>query len=315
MAYKVVRLTGDYEAREDEARRRGCAMVWHQHLNSVDDPKPSYTLVEVAYPTTPRELKCARDAAVNYERLLRGGFGDGDGVKVLPDGHRGESIIDNTREAYISEPLFASNPVQAKWVAKPENQRALAKANVEAIKANYPDGSVIGLSIGHIGKTSNPRDRGAQVVGTGLMEADVCTGIVVEMERLLLEEETDMLDCYELTIVATSRAALGRLQAKCASLGVKAPAVIEVVSGTAYVAKTHARKEPGPNKAEELAEWVKRDAELVAFKGVPTSAETVASIGVVREGVYPAPLPAASGGEPFAIASQTPERIILERGK
>ncbi len=130
-----------------------------------------------------------------------------------------------------------------------------------------------------------------------------------------LMEGEDMLDCYELTIVATSRAALGRLQAKCASLGVKAPAVIEVVAGTAYVAKTHARKEPGPNKAEELAEWVKRDAELVAFKGVPTSAETVASIGVVREGVYPAPLPAASGGKPFAIASQTPERIVLERGK
>lgn len=194
MAYKVVRLTGDYEAREREAKRLGCAMVWHQHLNSVADPRPSYALVEVAYPTTAREIMCALDAAANYARRLGGGFGDGDGVKVLKDGARGESIIDNTREAYISEPLFASNPAQAKWVAKPENQRALAKDAVDAIKANYPDGSVIGLSIGHIGKTRNPRDRGATVVGTGLTEAAVCTEIIAEMERLLRLEEAPVPD-------------------------------------------------------------------------------------------------------------------------
>ena len=187
MAYTVVRLTGDYTAREAEARRRGCAMVWHQHLNSVADPRPSYTLVEVAYPTTARELKCARDAAVNYARRLGGGYGDGDGVKILKDGARGESIVDGNVEAFISEPLFASNPTQAKWVAQSANQRALAKDAVDAIKANYPDGSVIGLSIGHIGKTSNPSDRGAIVVGTGLTEAAVCTEIIAEMERLLKE--------------------------------------------------------------------------------------------------------------------------------
>jgi len=109
-----------------------------------------------------------------------------------------------------------------------------------------------------------------------------------------LEGGTDMLDCYEITVVATSTAALARLRAKCRVLGLVDPAVIEVVAGTAYAAKTHARKEPGPNKAEDLAEWVKTDAELIAFKGIPTSAETVASIGVVREGKWPAPLPAAS---------------------
>jgi len=186
MAYTVVRLTGDYTAREAEARRRGCAMVWHQHLNSVADPRPSYTLIEVAYPTTARELKCAHDAAVNYARRLGGGYGDGDGVKILKDGARGESIVDGNTEAFISEPLFASNPAQARWVAQPANQHALAKDAVDAIKANYPDGSVIGLSIGHIGKTSNPRDRGATVVGTGLTEAAVCTEIIAEMERLLV---------------------------------------------------------------------------------------------------------------------------------
>lgn len=185
MAYKAVRLTGDYEAREAEAKRRGCAMVWHQHLNSVADPKPTYALVEVALPTTARELKCAALAAANYAKRLGGGLGDGDGVKILKDGARGENIIDNTLEAFISEPLFASNPAQAKWVARPENQRALAQDAVDAIKACYPDGSTIGLSIGHIGKKSNPRDRGATVVGTGLTEAAVCTEVIAEMERLL----------------------------------------------------------------------------------------------------------------------------------
>lgn len=250
MAYKVVRLTGDYEAREAEARRRGCAMVWHQHLNSVGDPRPSYALVEIAEPTTQRELRCARDAAANYAKLLGGGLGAGDGVKVLKDGERGENIIDNTLEAYISEPLFASNPAQARWVAVPANQRALARAAVDAIKANYPDGSTIGLSIGHIGKTSSPRDRGAVVVGTGLTEAAVCTGIIAEMERLLKSKEDTMPKedtMYWLIIALFGTAAdAGAFRDWCATQGIAA-----LTSGVAVIAHGNDDKS---RKAEAEAE-------------------------------------------------------------
>lgn len=300
MAHTVVRLTGDYEAREAEARRRGCAMVWHQHLNSVADPKPSYTLVEVAEPTTARELRCARAAAVNYEKLLHGGFGDGDGVKVLGDGARGESIIDNTLEAYISEPLFASNPAQAKWVAKPENQRALANAAVDAIKATYPDGSVIGLSIGHIGKTSNPRDRGASVVGTGLTEAAVCTEIIAEMERLLTAKEVTVepeTPYWTVTsIFPTPEAALSYV-AWC-----KASAIAAVPSGIMAVAHGNDAK----SRAAE-AEAERRGA-VCPFGRIRTTQDSYIHFAV-RTPYLPAVTPEA----PWAIASQTPARVVLER--
>ena len=219
--YDIVLLTGDYSEREAEARRRGCACVWHQHLNSVADPDPSYTLVEVAYPTTARELACAVDAARNVANVMRGGLGDGDGVKVLPDGARGESIIDGNTEAFISEPLFCSNPEQARWVAVRSNQTRIAKANVDAIAKHYPDGSLIGLSIGHVGKTSNPADRGAVVVGTGLMESDVCTGIIEDMATLLTEE-ADMAAVNKLIVAFARPDKVDEVIAALAKLGVRA---------------------------------------------------------------------------------------------
>lgn len=185
MGYRVVRLTGDYTAREKAANAAGCACVWQQHLNSIGSPSAKYALVEIAAPYTDRERACAKTIADNYARLLGGGLGYTDGVNELADGARGESIIDGNREAYISEPLFASNPAQAAWVAVRANQTLLAIEAVNGLKAHYPGGSVIGLSISHIGKTSLPLDRGAIVVGTGLMEADVCTNIIDDMETLL----------------------------------------------------------------------------------------------------------------------------------
>lgn len=185
---RTIRLTGDYDKREAQARSAGCACVWHQHMNS-SGPTARYALVEVAYPTTLRELATAHAAANEYAQLLGGGLGYGSGVKVLKDGERGESIVDGNAEAFISEPLFVSNPTQAAWIAKPENQRAIAECNVRALRANYPDDALIGLSIGHVGKTSNPADRGADVVGTGLTEAAVCAGVIAHMETLLAGQE------------------------------------------------------------------------------------------------------------------------------
>lgn len=190
MTYKVVRLTGDYSAREKAANAAGCACVWQQHLNS-GGALPRYALMEIAAPYTARERACAKTAVDLYAALIGGGLGYGDGVNELADGARGESIIDGNVEAYISEPLFASNAEQAAWVAKRENQRRIAECNVAALKKHYPSGSVIGLSVGHIGKTSQPSDRGATVVGTGLTEADVCTNIISDMEVLLTEQEDE----------------------------------------------------------------------------------------------------------------------------
>jgi hypothetical protein len=182
--YRTVILKGDYSKREYDANNAGADAVWHQHINSFN-AIASYGLVEVARPVTDREMAVARAAAEGYARIFGGGLGSGDGVKVLEDGDRGEYIIDGNREAYISEPAFGSNPAQAAMLARPDIQRAIAQENVDALRAHYPDGSLIALSVGHKYKTSAPNDRGCVIVGTGLMEADVNEAIIGYMDELL----------------------------------------------------------------------------------------------------------------------------------
>ena len=133
--------------------------------------------------------------------------------------------------------------------------------------------------------------------------------IVSSARAIEPKEEADVLDCFEITVICMTLSALGRLRGKCASLGLAAPSVIEVVEKTVYVAKTHARKEPGTNKAEELQAYVKSDRGMIAFKGIPTTAETVASLGVVREGTVPAPITCAVSS--WKISEQTASRIVL----
>ena len=101
------------------------------------------------------------------------------------------------------------------------NQTRIAKANVDAIAKHYPDGSLIGLSIGHVGKTSNPADRGAVVVGTGLMESDVCTGIIEDMATLLTEE-ADMAAVNKLIVAFARPDKVDEVIAALAKLGVRA---------------------------------------------------------------------------------------------
>lgn len=182
--YRTMILRGDYSKREYDANVAHADAVWHQHVNSFNS-SAAYALVEVARPVTERELAVAKAAADGYARIFGGGLGSGDGVKVLEDGDRAEYIIDNNREAYISEPAFGSNPAQARMLADPAVQRAIAQVNVDALRAHYPDGALIALSVGHKYKTSAPNDRGCVIVGTGLMEADVNEAIIGYMAELL----------------------------------------------------------------------------------------------------------------------------------
>jgi peptidoglycan hydrolase-like protein with peptidoglycan-binding domain len=186
MTYRVINLKGDYSSREYAANTAGAAMVWHQHFNSFNDTV-SYALVEIAYPVSDREMAVATEIAKGYNALIGGGLGSGDGVKVLSDGDRAEYIIDGNKEAYISEPLFVSNPLQAAWVMNPENLKAIAKVNVDVIKKYYPDGSLIALSVGHKYKVSSPNDRGAAVAGQAVMEADLNEIVINYMIEMLTD--------------------------------------------------------------------------------------------------------------------------------
>ena len=62
--------------------------------------------------------------------------------------------------AVLLEPLFVSNPDQAKWIHDVKNIRKLAEAIVDVIDSAFGPDAVVGLSIGHKFKTSSPGDRG-----------------------------------------------------------------------------------------------------------------------------------------------------------
>lgn len=87
-----------------------------------------------------------------------------------------------------------------------------------------------------------------------------------------LGEEEDVLDYYIIPIVCETEAHLAAAKARCAALGIKA-----VSCGNALYA--HANKEKG----EKLQAWVKATPGVGSLKGVPTTAETAAAMGVVKQ--------------------------------
>ena len=74
--------------------------------------------------------------------------------------------------ALLLEPLFISEPGQNDWINQPINQEHLAQVVARALKADTTEGDLIGLSIGHLGKTSNPSDCGANAFDGRHVETD-----------------------------------------------------------------------------------------------------------------------------------------------
>jgi hypothetical protein len=86
--------------------------------------------------------------------------------------------------AILLEPLFASNPQHAEWIRNQSGQARLARILSESIQRFFPNGGLIGFSVGHKYKTSAPNDRGAAVVGGG-SEADFAEQVLEKAQALL----------------------------------------------------------------------------------------------------------------------------------
>lgn len=188
--YQVRFYQGDYEERQQRANQDGCVAYLEHHFNSSDNPATAHTEVLVAGNASERSRAWGRD----YAQAVAAAFGcplggrERDGLMVLHDGDRGVGNIERTAmPAILVEPLFVSNLEQAALIRSEEGQELLAQCLVQSVRAHFPQGGLIGFSVGHKYKTSAPRDRGAPLVGPGGgEEADYAERVLLRARDLLV---------------------------------------------------------------------------------------------------------------------------------
>lgn len=174
---KVVWLKGDYtgknKERQRQAARERCDIVIEFHFNASDNDSASGT--EVWY--RPYSIYSQKLAKVIHDNIVALGFKPR-GVKSAVDGSRASFINAYPRTCWVVllEPCFVTNKEDAAKVHDVKFIGRLADAIVDGISKfikenNLKTVDVIGLSVGHKFKTSNPSDKGAKCV-FGDHEAD-----------------------------------------------------------------------------------------------------------------------------------------------
>lgn len=164
--YRVQFVTGDYSARQAEANRIGAALYIEGHANSSANIAADYAMCVVSTNASKTSKHLAAWLALAWGTALDVGgdrdsdIGYGNGYRV---GGAGDSNLRYTdMPAVLCEPCFASNRTQALACESPNGLELVASILVEGIRDMLPSGSLIAFSIGHLGKTSAPYDRGAR---------------------------------------------------------------------------------------------------------------------------------------------------------
>jgi hypothetical protein len=184
--YQVRFYKGDYRWRQTQANRDECVAYVEHHFNSSANPNSNYTLVITGYNASETSKNWGRWYANRIARDFNVPVAGTNGILVGGYNGRGNGNLKYTHmPAILLEPLFASNPRHAELIRNTEGQDKLAQVLADSIIEFFPDGSLIGFSVGHKYKTSRPKDRGAPVYGGG-SEADYAE-IVMEKAKYILE--------------------------------------------------------------------------------------------------------------------------------
>lgn len=187
---KVVWLTGDYtgkKERQKQAERARCDVVIEFHFNASDNANASGA--EVWYRMY--SLLSKRLAEILLDKIASCGL-KRRGTKAAVSATRAAFInaYPNTAYVVLLEPAFVTNRSDAARLHDPKFIAKLAEAIASGIREfaleiqKTKRINVIGLSVGHIGKTSNPRDKGARCV-FGDFEADHASALAEQVAKLL----------------------------------------------------------------------------------------------------------------------------------
>lgn len=184
--YTVKFYRGDYIERQRQANSDNCVAYVEQHFNSYTSTD-DYSVVITGSNASATSKNWGRWYAAAVAREFHSHVGGDNGIKVGGYDGRGDGNLRYTKmPAILLEPLFASNPRQAELIRSESGQARLARILCESIQRFFQDGGTIGFSVGHKYKTSNPTDRGVQLVGGG-WEADFAEAVLIKAKELLEE--------------------------------------------------------------------------------------------------------------------------------
>ena len=161
---RVTWLTGSYANRRALAGRLGCTYTIDFHFNSADGLAFG---PEVYHQSGNARAKAMGQAIL--DSILALGLRNTRAENLQEArGTRAGYIQDYPCPSVLLEPLFiAPDPVQAAWIKDPNNLRQLAEHVAQAVFVKTTASDLIGLSIGHLGNTAHPGDRGAAARGGG----------------------------------------------------------------------------------------------------------------------------------------------------
>lgn len=180
--YQVRFYDGDYPARQAKANADKCVGYVEQHFNSSNSSTADYAVVVVGSNASQTSKNwgrwysaaCAHAFGVRDNGILVGGYsGRGDG-----------NLRHTNMPAILLEPLFGSTLRHADIIRNEGGQQQLAQILAESIQRFFPNGGLIAFSIGHKGRPSKPKDRGAAILGGG-SEADFAEPVLKKAAAIL----------------------------------------------------------------------------------------------------------------------------------
>lgn len=199
--YQVNFYQGDYRQRQNQANDDQCACYVEQHFNSSDNPDDSYSVVVVGSNASQTSRNWGRWHAAAVAREFYCAVGGDNGIQVGGFDGRGDGNVRYTKmPAILLEPLFCSNPKQAEIIKSSLGQERLARILCDSIQRFFPQGGMLGFSVGHKYKSSNPNDLGATLVGGG-WEAEYAEEILNKTATMLSKIQQPSPAAREIRII------------------------------------------------------------------------------------------------------------------
>lgn len=187
--YKVKFYTGSYAFRQGSANADKCVCYVEHHFNASITQSANYSLVVVGSNASRTSKEWGKYYANSVAKQFDiKSYNNGEGIIVGGFGGRGDGNIRSTNmPAILLEPMFCTNPQAASIIKSEEGQKILATILIDSITTFFPQGGLVGFSIGHKGNTARPGDLGAAIYGGG-WEADYAEK-VLDLAKMGLEWE------------------------------------------------------------------------------------------------------------------------------
>ena len=195
--YSIVWVADDsnrrgYRDRQLYANKNSVGLYIEGHYNGSAYDKPGTqdnpASCLVASNSGPKTRSIAKAFADRVSDTF--GYPNG-GCVVTEDGDAGfYNLYYAKGNSVLLEPLYVSDAEQARMAQSREGVEIIAELIRDLVHDFYPDGVVIGMSIGHLFKPKAIHDRGAPVVNTdNLGEADLAKLYMIRAAQLILGDD------------------------------------------------------------------------------------------------------------------------------